>query len=126
MIRSRVRCTDAHHLLGGRIKEEKASIRIGNNHAIGNASQDQLKECFLAFCLLLCPLLFRDIPKNEHDPEPFTCVRKNGRSTVFDVIFCSVLREQERVVGQTDNLSLAEHFLDRVLRGAARFLVHDI
>ncbi len=111
---SRVRRTHAQDLLSGRIKEEKLPIRIGHNYAIGDASQNQLQEFFLPFRFLFCLLLIRDVPENEHNPEPFPCIRQNGRGTVFDVIFSAVFGEQKRVVRQTDDLPLAEDFLDRV------------
>ena len=49
-----------------------------------------------------------------------------SRRAVLDVKLSAVLGEQNRVVGKAYYLPLAEHFLDGILNGAARFRVHDV
>src|ERR1700739_1781353 len=67
-----LRCTDPQDLFSSRIEEEKLPIRIGHNHAIGDTSQNQLKEFLLPCCFLFRPFLFGDVPENKHYAKPFS------------------------------------------------------
>src|SRR5260221_14649633 len=62
------------------------------------------------------------VPENEHYPKPFPCICQNRRRTVFNVEFLALLRQQNCMVGQTDDLPFAEDFLDRVFDRAAKTL----
>src|ERR1700685_503483 len=99
-------------------------IKLPNTHL--SRIQGKIKPYFTGLGCSLGALAFRDVPENEHDPEPFSCVRENGRGTVFDVKFFAVLGEQNRVVGKTYYLSLTKHLFDGILNRAASLLIYNV
>src|SRR5712692_4377384 len=99
--------------------QDGEGLQVINPDGMRNTVEQQMVSLLgLAKCFLR-PLALGNVPEDEHDSESFPCIRENGRRAIFDVKFLAVLGEQKRIVGQTDNLPLAEDFLDRVLDGAA-------
>src|SRR6266849_317382 len=106
--------------------QDGQGLQVINPDGMRNTVEKQMVSLLgLAKCFLR-PLALGNVPEDEHDSEPFPCIRDNGSGTILSVKFFAALGEQKCMVGQTDDLPLTEHFLDGVLDRAASLLVHDV
>src|SRR5579862_4592572 len=68
---------------------------------------------------------FANVSEDQHNADDFAVAVKNGGGAVIDRHFCSIPREENRVIGQPDYRTLSQHPRDRVLDSCASGFVDD-
>ena len=92
--------------------DDRAAVRIGDEHAEARAGEDLLPALQLA----LRDSAGRHIPKNQYHAEHFARFVAYGRAAVLDRYFLPVLRYQDAVLRQPLPHLLALHRAERVLQ----------